>query len=181
MTVVHILHSHNGNSPKPFDIRKRWWRSTLLHLETKTVVNLWLKRWFAYQNCCWLISCLSGDQIIDRLFQHSFVSQLFRATHIQNQLVKLRLWGLFKSKNRHHKAPRGEEDGEIEKKRQISTGKCVSFKVPCFICSTRTNKAALMHHRDTGGRGTGGNRERERDETEGWTNEEGMDEGERHW
>lgn len=77
--------------------------------------------------------------------------------------MKLRLWGLFKSKNRHHKAPRGEEDGEIEKKRQISTGKCVSFKVPCFICSTRTNKAALMHHRDTGGRGTGGNRERERE------------------
>lgn len=49
--------------------------------------------------------------------------------------------------------------------RRICGRKCVPFKVlACFNCSMRTNKAALLRHRDTGGRGKAGNREREMNE-----------------
>lgn len=57
-------------------------------------------------------------------------------------------------------------------KGQICVRKGVTFKVlHCFNGSIRTNKAALLHHRDTGVRGEGweqGGRERgERDGAEG--------------
>ena len=71
----------------------------------------------------------------------------------------------FKNKNRAKKAP--GEKGIL--KRQISAVKCVTFKaLPCFNCSTRTNKAPLMHHWDTGGRGMSENRGREMKQRD-WT------------